>query len=359
MLKVFVVDDSQFSRKALARVISQIPGVTVVGAVSNGRDALSAIPEVQPDLVTLDIEMPDLDGLSTLRLLLQADPNLRVIMVSSHTKKGAEATLEALSIGAVDFIDKSALNLMDFQSLSLLLREKIAVWDRGNQGIRGTRHDGLAATRTDDDVATEKSTPMAVDLALFDLCVIGASTGGPAAIQEIVTAFPTRFPIPTVVVQHMPVGFTAPFAARLDRMSAVHVHEAANGDRLQRGHVYVAPAGAHLRVDQQLKVHLSYEPGDSSHMPSVDVTMTSAASARGARVIGVLLTGMGTDGAQGLMKIRAAGGLTIAESEETSVIFGMPRAAIALGAALRVLPLDKIATVLVKALSNALPAVPA
>jgi two-component system chemotaxis response regulator CheB len=336
MIRVFIVDDSPFVRRALTRVLAAQPGFQVVGAAGSGAEALAKVPAADPDFVTLDVDMPGMDGLQVLPALLRWKPALRVVMLSAHTREGAAATVSALAGGAVDFIDKSTFNVMD---LDFLRREVV---DRMQALVPVTpngRGNGAPA-------AAAREPAAAVDLRQCDLCVIGASTGGPPAVQRILERLPARFPIPIVVVQHMPAGFTEAFAKRLDSLSRLRVTEAVEGMRLLPGQVAVAPGGRHLRVSSGLAVVLTSEPAEARHIPSIDVTMRSAARSRPGRVLGILLTGMGEDGADGMATIRAGGGITTAESEASCVVYGMPRAAVRRGGASLVLPLEEIAGVL-------------
>ncbi len=334
MTRVFLVDDSAFVRRALTRVLAIEPAFTVVGEAANGADALARIPEADPDLVTLDVAMPGMDGLQLLPALLRWKPSLKVLMLSAHTSRGAEATMAALAAGAVDFIDKTTFNVMDLEYLrrEVVDRLKALAPAGGNGGPPAREVRGPA--------------PADLDLGRCELCVIGASTGGPAAIQRILQALPAGFPMPVVIVQHMPVGFTRPFAERLASLARVRVAEAQDGARLLPGTALIAPAGQHLRVSPHLAVVLATEPREAKHVPSVDVTMRSAARSRPGKVLGILLTGMGEDGADGMATIRAGGGVTIAESESSCVVYGMPRAAVQRGGAAYVLPLQDIAALL-------------
>jgi two-component system chemotaxis response regulator CheB len=336
MIRIFIVDDSAFVRRALTRVLAAEPGFCVVGEAESGAEALAKIPAADPDFVTLDVAMPGMDGLQVLPALLRWKPSLRVVMLSAHTQEGATATVTALAAGAVDFIDKTAFSVMD---LELLRREVV---DRLEALAPGSRPSNGDAARPE---ATAAPAAMA-DLRACELCVIGASTGGPAAVQRILQRLPARFPFPLVVVQHMPQGFTEAFARRLDSLSRLRVSEAIEGRRLTAGDVVIAPGGRHLRVSPGLAVVLSPEPSDARHIPSIDVTMRSAARSRPGRVLGILLTGMGEDGAEGMATIRAGGGVTIAESETSCVVYGMPRAAVRRGGATWVLSLGEIAGLL-------------
>ena len=339
MIRVFIVDDSPFVRRALTRVLAAQPGFKVVGAAESGVEALAKVPAADPDFVTLDVDMPGMDGLQVLPALLRWKPSLRVVMLSAHTRDGAAATVAALAAGAVDFIDKSAFNVMD---LEFLRREVV---DRMQALVPGTSNGSVNGA----PAAPASRHTASVDLSNCDVCVIGASTGGPPAVQRILERLPARFPVPIVVVQHMPAGFTDAFAKRLDSLSRLRVREAVEGMRLLPGHVVVAPGGRHLRVSPGLAVVLTPEPAEARHIPSIDVTMRSAARSRPGRVLGVLLTGMGEDGAEGMVTIRAGGGITIAESEASCVVYGMPRAAVRRGGASLVLTLEEIGQVLAAA----------
>ena len=336
MIRVFIVDDSAFVRRALTRVLATQPGFQVVGAADSGPEALARVPAADPDFVTLDVDMPGMDGLQVLPALLRWKPSLRVVMLSAHTRDGAAATVAALAAGAVDFIDKSAFNVMD---LEFLRREVVDRMQALAPGEGAGRANGAPATPAADHAVLE-------ELRQAELCVIGASTGGPPAVQRILQRLPARFPLPVVVVQHMPPGFTDAFARRLDSLCRLRVREATEGMRLVPGQVVVAPGGQHLRVSSGLAAVLTAEPAEARHIPSIDVTMRSAARSRPGRVLGILLTGMGEDGADGLVTIRAGGGVTIAESEASCVVYGMPRAAVRRGGARLVLGLVEIAELL-------------
>ena len=335
MTRIFVVDDSAFIRKALARVLQAEPGLRLVGEAATGAEAVEKIPDADPDLVTLDVAMPGMGGLEVLRALLRWKPALKVVMLSAHTQEGAEATIEALAAGAVDFIDKTSFNVMDLDTLRREVIEKLKIWGSGASEAVAHKLVGPAAAAA--DYAAHLTAA-----ARCEVCVIGASTGGPIALQRILERIPARFPMPIAIVQHMPVGFTGPFADRLSRLSRLQVSEAVEGDRLRPGRALVAPAGRHLRITASLAAVLAAEPADAKHIPSVDITMKSAARARPGRVLGILLTGMGQDGAEGMATIRASGGFTIGESEATCVVYGMPRAAEMRGAVDCMLPLPEI-----------------
>jgi two-component system chemotaxis response regulator CheB len=336
MVRIFVVDDSAFVRRAVSRILEGQPGVRVVGEAASGLEALEKIPRLDPELVTLDVAMPGMDGLQVLRALLRWKPRLKVLMLSAHTHEGAEATIDALAAGAVDFIDKSRFNLMDLEGLRREVLNKVQACHPAKPSPAVAPRPSAGANSGFDPAALQGC----------ELCVVGASTGGPAALQRILERIAPDFPLPMLVVQHMPVGFTRPFADRLDALCPLQVAEAVEGERLVPGQVRIAPAGSHLRLTSALAVVLSPEPGDAKHVPSIDITMKSAARARPGATFGILLTGMGDDGADGMATIRATGGLTIAESEESCVVYGMPRAAHARGGATWMLPLQEIVNAL-------------
>jgi two-component system chemotaxis response regulator CheB len=337
MTRVFVVDDSAFIRKALARVLQAEPGLSFVGEAANGADALAKIPQANPDLVTLDIAMPGMQGQEVLRALLRWKPTLKVVMLSAHTQEGAEASIEALTTGAVDFIDKTSFNVMDLDTLRREVLEKLRIWGPKNSAVVAGNGAGPASADQAANLAAARR---------CELCVIGASTGGPVALQQILEQIPAAFPLPIVIVQHMPVGFTHPFAGRLNRLSRLEVSEAAEGDQLRPGRALVAPAGRHLRITSSLAVELAAKPADAKHIPSVDITMESAARARPGGVLGILLTGMGQDGADGMATIRGGGGFTIGQSEASCVVYGMSRAAELRGAVSCMLSLTEIVSFL-------------
>ncbi len=336
-IRVFVVDDSSFVRKALARALAGRGDIVVVGEAATGAEALAAVPAANPDVVTLDVAMTGMDGLATLRALLAWRPSLIVIMLSAHTREGASAALQALEIGAVDFIDKTALRLMDLDHVGHELQERIEAWR--------PRMSGPARPRGQ-TVRPAVSAPATGDLTRIELCVIGASTGGPPALQHLLERLPADFPLPVAIVQHMPAGFTAPFAERLNALCRLTVSEAREGEVLSPGKVLIAPAGRHLRIGTRLRALLDEDGAGATHVPSVDVLMRSASEVRPGATLGILLTGMGDDGADGMCRIRASGGFTVGESEASCAVFGMPRAAAMRGGVDRMLSLPEIGDLL-------------
>lgn len=333
MIRVLIVDDSAFVRKALARMLGGAGDIEVAGTAVDGQDGVEKVLELRPDVVTLDVKMPRLDGLEALKRIMAECPT-PVLLLSSLTGEGADVTLRGLDLGAVDFVDKSSVEgHMNLLALADELIEKVR---------------GLARSRRL-PAASPSSAPVALPEVAREqaqVVVIGTSTGGPAALQTVIPALPANLAVPVLVVQHMPIGFTRSLAERLDQKSELVVREARDGEPLLPGRVLIAPAGRHLKVQRfqgEPRVQLDYEPLDALHRPSVDVLMQSAARVYGAAVLGVVLTGMGADGVEGLRAIRAAGGRTLAESQETCVIYGMPKAAVEAGVVHRVAPLGRIA----------------
>lgn len=333
MIRVLIVDDSAFVRKALSRMLGSAADVDVVGTAVDGQDGVEKVLALRPDVVTLDVKMPRLDGLEALRRIMSECPT-PVLLLSSLTGEGADVTLRGLDLGALDFVDKSSVEgHMNLLALADELLEKVRGLAKAH---RRAPMVAPAAQLPLPEFAREKA----------ELVVIGTSTGGPAALQAVIPALPADLRVPVLVVQHMPIGFTRSLAERLDQKSDLVVREARDGEPLLPGRVLIAPAGRHLKVQRfqgEPRALLDYEPLDALHRPSVDVLMQSAARVYGAAVLGVVLTGMGADGVEGMRAIRAAGGRTLAESEDTCVIYGMPKAAIEAGVVHRVAALDRIA----------------
>lgn len=319
-IRVLVVDDSAFVRRAIIRMFDNNPLISIIDVASDGAMAIDLIKLHRPDVVTLDVQMPVLDGLSALERIMHECPT-PVVMLSSLTGKGGDQTLRALDLGAVDFIDKSAAGgSMDFNNLLQELTSKILIAARIDIGKLVSKKPLARAPLTVAKV--DKSSGTAVVL-------IGVSTGGPPALQTILSAIPASFPVPILVVQHMPIGFTASLADRLNRSCAITVKEAQDGESAFPGTVYIAPGGYHLKLNpagDNLLLKLDSTPAGTLHCPSVDVLFESAAAVCGRRVLAFVLTGMGKDGTVGSKALKLAGGRIVVESEETSVVFGMPKA---------------------------------
>ncbi|MEE8166401.1 MAG: chemotaxis response regulator protein-glutamate methylesterase [Myxococcota bacterium] len=333
-IRVLVVDDSAYSRKAISRILSSSPLVEVVGAARDGEDALRKLFDLEPDLATIDLEMPRMDGYTFLRLCMRNRPT-PVIAISSRS--GDEDVFKALDLGAVDFISKPTPTggRSDLESIERELIRKVHC-------VRTLRMD-----RVSERIATQP--PLLGRAASGQrprVVVIGSSTGGPAALMQIFGAFAEPPPCAFVIAQHMPVGFTAGFADRLDRLTPLRAREASGGEMLQPGEILVSPGGRHLCLeiaDGDPLVRLEGQGSKDRYAPSVDRLFSSAAKAYGEELLAIVLTGMGDDGAQGVRDVKESGGQVVAESEESAVVFGMPQQAIRSGAVDRILPLGRIA----------------
>ena len=337
-IRILVVDDSPFMRKSLQKMLEEAPDLRVVATARDGQDALEKIQEFKPDIVTLDIEMPRMDGLTCLKRIMAEFPR-PVLMVSSLTQEGAQATLDALSFGALDFIPKEN----SFASLSILqiqhdLQEKVrrlAASPRFRRPPSAPTAPATLATLATPTPhpAPRPAAPLGAGLPASpqaDLLLLGSSTGGPKALQDILPLLPASLPVPCLIVQHMPSTFTKPFADRLDGLCKVHVKEAEQGEPLKAGTVYIAPGGIHLTWANRGPlgcIELGPEPVSSLHRPSVDVLFLSVAERFRGQVLAGILTGMGSDGAKGMEQLKFRGAHTLAEAEETCVVYGMPRAA--------------------------------
>ncbi len=348
-IRTLVVDDSALMRGILTEVLSQDPEIEVIGTAGDPHIAKRKVLDLQPDVITLDIAMPKMDGLVFLERLMSARP-MPVVMVSALTMAGCETTLRALELGAVDFVSKPQ------SDIEYGLRELAEEIVRKVKIAAGSRPRLLRKLNRKQDVPPVKSAP--VDVVATPtvptqrrFILVGASTGGTQALTEILPRFPTNAPA-TLVVIHMPENFTKSFAARLDRMCEISVKEAVDGDRVLPGQALIAPGNLHMEIAREGAFHVvrtqAHAPVNR-HRPSVDVLFDSGAAAIAKQSVAVLLTGMGADGAAGLLKLKQQGAHTIAQDEDSSIVFGMPREAIALGAANQVLPLDRIARAALKA----------
>jgi len=346
-IRVMIIDDSASVRQTLKTILEEDPELEVVATAADPFAAARHIQEQVPDVITLDVEMPRMDGITFLRKLMQQCP-VPVVMCSSLTEVGSETLLEALQAGAVDVILKPRLGVADHLSeIRLMIRDTVKAAARARVRPGGPRVLAPEPKLTADAVlpppapvgskAMSRTTEMVV--------CIGASTGGTEALREVLEALPANSP-GIVVVQHMPEHFTRAFARRLDGLCEVSVKEAENGDTVMRGHVLIAPGGKHTLLERQgarYLVSVRDGPLVSRHRPSVDVLFRSAARCAGSNAVGIIMTGMGDDGARGLLEMRQAGARTIAQDEASSIVFGMPKEAIALGAADRVVALAAIA----------------
>jgi len=404
MIRVLIADDSAFMRKVLADLFQKQPDFDVVGTAMNGKDAVSKVKQLQPDLVTMDVNMPVMDGINALAIIMESSP-VPVVMLSSLTQKGTDATIRALSLGAVDFISKAggSISRIDDIAEEILMKCRnaakahvhrtvavtkprpvvapaptIPIMKRGAlphrqgmklpqmtagavpaapaAGIGSKRHNPLLQSRTSVPPSIGRPTPIATggSGSSKKLVVIGTSTGGPQALQNVITRLPGNLPCGVVVVQHMPAGFTKALADRLNSISQVTVKEAEDEELIRAGHVYIAPGDFHLRVRDDggiRKIKLSQEARVGNHRPAVNVMYDSVASI-GQNLVAVIMTGMGADGCEGMKKIKASGGYSIAQDEPTCVVYGMPKAVVDAGLADEIRPVQDIAQAIVEAVKR-------
>lgn len=347
VIRVLIVDDSALVRNILSQGLAQDPNIEVVGTAADPYAARDKIVELQPDVLTLDVEMPRMDGVAFLRKLMPQFP-LPVIMVSSLTQRGKQITMEALDAGAVDFVPKPTSNVASGLNAMLMeLRSKVKIASTANVSHwKGKRAPSPAQSTATAPAALAESTDKII--------AIGASTGGTEAIRRVIEKFPAST-CGTVIVQHMPGGFTKMFSDRLNQLCPMQVKEAEHGDRIRTGLILVAPGGKQLEVVRSggfYQIRLGGEEKVSGHCPSVDVMMHSVAKHVGANAVGAMLTGMGQDGAQGMLAMKQAGARCIAQDEATSVVFGMPKVAYEKGGAEKLWPLDKMAQALLNLLTG-------
>ena len=339
-IKVLIIDDSALMRALLTEIINGAPDLEVVGAAPDPIAAREMIKSLAPDVLTLDVEMPRMDGLEFLARLMKLRP-MPVIMISSLTERGSDVTLQALELGAVDFLPKPRMeNLSLLQDYSEEIRDKI----RGAYGARLKSRVAVPPPAPKASPGTPYP-PLSPRILSEKLIAIGASTGGTEAIKDVLLALPARVP-GIVIVQHMPESFTASFAKRLDTLSQVRVIEAHGGERIEPGHAYLAPGHSHLLVKRSgggYVTELSQEEPVNRHRPAADVLFRSVARVLRNHAIGVILTGMGKDGAQGLLEMRQAGAWTIGQNQESCVVYGMPREAALIGAVEEVVALSSVA----------------
>ena len=349
-VRVLIVDDSAFMRRVLETILISDPQLQVVGHAKDGREAIALAESLKPDVVTMDINMPHMDGLQATAQIMTTNPR-PIVVVSSESKDGAASTLKALELGAIEFIAKpnSAIDL-DMQSIreDLLRKVKMAAKvrvvrtaSRLAAALQSKPQNGAAPVSRPAPVFSRASSSLADQR--FPVVVLAASTGGPATVMRLAPGFTKEFPAAVILVQHMPAAFTTQFAAQLAEFTEIPVQEAESGDTIQPGRLYICPGAQHLRVNPLGRIQLDSTTGRiAGYLPNIDVTMESVAAYGGALSIGVVLTGMGADGAQGAKAIKKAGGHVIAQDEATSVIFGMPAEAIKLQVVDQVLGLDDI-----------------
>ncbi len=342
-IKVLIVDDSAFMRKSLSIMLSKEPNIEIVGTAKDGKEGYEFAKSLRPDVITLDVEMPVMDGLTALKLIMKDAPT-SVIMVSSLTTDGAESTLKAFEYGAVDFFSKE----QSFVSVSItkikddLIRKiKSIVYQKWN-----TAHIiNSALTKSPHDVASTTSRGVLPKIG-YNAIALGVSTGGPISLQKVIPLLSENLNVPIFIVQHMPPKFTKSLADRLDGMSKLSVKEAEHGDVVKKNFVYIAPGGKHMvfvKIGVDVKILLSDEPTTSLHRPSVDVMFKSAIAIYGKKMLGAIMTGMGKDGLEGIAELKKIGGNCLAQNANSCVVYGMPKAIVDAGYADIVVPLEQIA----------------
>ncbi len=357
-IRVLVVDDSPIMRKLITQALSADREILVVGTASNGKEALEKAPRLRPDVITLDIEMPVMDGLTALERLRRVYPKARVIMFSSLTEKGAKETIKALSLGAFDFVTKPSTRSLT-ESIKKIREELIpkikSAVPRAPAVVRRPAVAPRPAPTPRPAAPTRRVVPTLSLPGRFEVVAIGVSTGGPKALSEIIPKLPGNFPVPILIVQHMPPIFTTQLAERLDQLSALKVVEGKEGMPLAPGKVFIAPGDYHMEVRERgpaRVVHIHKGPPENSCRPAVDVLFRSVAKVFGRKSVGIVLTGMGQDGLAGAKLMKEKGALIVAQDEATCVVYGMPRAIVEAGLADYVLPLPEIPNFLQKLFLN-------
>ncbi len=354
-IRVLVVDDSAFMRKVISDIINQTPGLEVIGIARDGADAVKKMKDLNPDVITMDIEMPVLDGMSALETIMETNP-VPIIMLSSLTREGAEKTLKALELGAVDFIPKPSGQIsLDIAKIQADMVEKIFIAAATKPKLRSMKQRPLQEPIP--SVTVSQSVWPVKSAGLNKLVLIGTSTGGPKALQEVIPILPANLDAAVLVVQHMPAGFTRSLAERLDGISKIRVKEGEQGEKIVPGCAYIAPGDFHMLVKRQLegserclKIILDKSPPRGGHRPSVDAMMESAAEQFWSHMVGVVMTGMGNDGAEGIKHIKAKNGKNIAEDKSSCIVYGMPKAAAETGTVDKIVPLKDIGNWIVRML---------
>lgn len=349
-IKVLVIDDSAFMRKIITDTLNTDENIQVIDTARNGREGLQKAVQLQPDVITLDVEMPVMNGLETLEELMKLNPVPKVIMISSLTSEGGEYTLKALELGALDFIMKPTFSVFNYNidQLKDELLKKVSSLGRSKGNYYPlTRLNNRQLPEQKDHISKSK-----VSGNLKYIIAIGTSTGGPRALQEVLPGLPLDIPAAVLVVQHMPPGFTKSLSSRLDSLSKIHVKEAEEGDILKAGWAYIAPGDYHMIVknagDGSYRISINKEALVTGHRPSVNVMMNSVAECGHKNIIAVMMTGMGSDGSEGILKIKKTGGKTIAQDENTCVVYGMPKSAVSVGAIDIIVPLQNITSEIIK-----------
>jgi len=351
-IKVFMVDDSAVIRLALRKLLESDKDIEIIGYARNGKEALEQLKIHKPDVITLDVEMPVMNGIETLKEIITMPHPIPVIMVSSITKAGAQVTLEALNLGALDFVTKpSASSSLELERVKNDLISKV----KGAAGVE-PKHIATIAAQVLKENKTTVSSKLSISVDTFKkskykVVLIGISTGGPPALQEILPQFPKEFPLPIVVAQHMPPGFTKPMAERFDKLSPLNVNEAKDGDILKPGKIFIGKAGFHIKIKKRgstAYLNITEEPKDTLYHPQIDIMFETAAEVFGGDVIAVIMTGMGSDGTEGLKQLKMHNAFVIGQNKETSAIYGMPKVAYESGVVDKILPLKQIPETIIK-----------
>ncbi len=352
VIKVLIVDDSLFMCKALKHILASDENIEVIGIANNGQEAVQKVQMLEPDVVTMDVEMPKMNGLEALQEIMKVKPT-PTIMISSLTEAGAETTLKALEAGALDFLPKSQSAQEQFgkdllAKVRVLARKKALMQLRFGMKKPEERRSALTTSTTKD--AGFKPCRGA-----RDILAIGVSTGGPPAVQKLLSAFPANFPATILIAQHMPAAFTGPFAKRLDSTCQISVSEAVHGERPKPGHAYIAPGGKHMRYQMKgplPQLVISEEPTTELYKPSATELMHSVAQAMPRRTIGLILTGMGSDGLEGIRALREKGGYIMAQNEASCVVYGMPKAIVDAQLADQITDIDHMAQAIMTAVKG-------
>lgn len=362
--RVLVVDDSTFFRRRVKEILDQDPFLEVVGDARNGEDAVRMVSELKPDVITMDVEMPVMDGITAVRQIMSKNP-VPILMFSSLTHDGAEATLDALEAGALDFLPKKFEDIAQNRADAVaLLQDRVKALGRRKSHVKlkplankpaspGTTRSTKMFMRTSSSLDLSKPdtvgrTAISASGKHYKVLAVGTSTGGPVALQTILTALPAHFPYPILLVQHMPGTFTSAFAERLNSLCAINVKEASQGDRLAAGSAYLAPGGKQMLIEgtsrsPQIKISDAQGMDQITYKPSVDLTFASAARVFGGDVLGLILTGMGADGREGCRALKSNGAKIWAQDEQSSVVYGMPQAVTSANIAEKNIPLNMIA----------------
>jgi two-component system chemotaxis response regulator CheB len=344
-INVLIVDDSAFMRKIITDIIQLDKDLEVIGIARNGKEAIQKIKDLSPDVVTMDVEMPIMDGITALKIIMEERP-IPVVMCSTLTKEGAEATLEALELGTVDFISKpTQLFKMNMENVQKQINEKIKIAAK----VRIIKRKTAQPFRTQN--ISRNIMGQSNIQKMKSIVAIGTSTGGPRALQDVIPYLKKDISASILIVQHMPAGFTKSLADRLNNLSEIHVKEAEDGDVLKQGCAYIAPGDYHLKLQKRsdlYQIKLTKEDPILGHRPSVDAMMHSLVQLKPSKLMGVIMTGMGSDGASGMQNIKLQGGYTIAQDEKTCVVFGMPKSAIKLGCIDEIVPLQSIASTIMR-----------